>query len=80
MLTIEGIYDDGKIEPLKPIPHKKKTRVVITFLNEISEEVGPNSSMAAIRSLRGCDRGDGLTNALLKSRKEDAGLEDAKWE
>ena len=40
MLTIEGIYDDGKIEPLKPIPHKKKTRVVITFLNEISEEAG----------------------------------------
>ena len=54
--------------------------MVITFLNEISEEVGPNSSMAAIRSLRGCDRGDVLTNALLKSRKEDAGLEDAKWE
>ena len=26
MLTIEGIYDGQKIEPLKPIPFKKKKK------------------------------------------------------
>jgi predicted DNA-binding antitoxin AbrB/MazE fold protein len=80
MLTIEGIYDDGKIEPLKPIPYRKKTRVVITFLNTTSGEFTPDSALAAIRSLRGCDKGSGLTKTLLKSRKEDIELENSKWQ
>ena len=79
MLTIEGIYDDGKIEALKPIPYKKRTRVVITFLNKISEGFAPDSAATAIKSLRGCDKGADLTENLLESRKEDIELEDAKW-
>jgi predicted DNA-binding antitoxin AbrB/MazE fold protein len=79
MLTIEGIYDDGKIEPLKPIPYRKKTRVVITFLNKISEGIAPGSAATAIKSLRGCDKGAGLTKTLIESRKEDIELENAKW-
>jgi len=79
MLTIEGIYDDGKIEFLKPISYKKRTRVVITFLNRISEEFAPDSAASAIKALRGCDKGTCLTENLLESRAEDIKLEDAKW-
>ena len=79
MLTVDGIYDDGKIEPLKPIPYRKKTRVVITFLNKISEGISPDSAASAIKSLRGCDKDSGLTTALLEFRKEDIELENAKW-
>lgn len=80
MLTIEGIYDDWKIEPLKPVPYRKKTRVVITFLNTTSEEFTPDSTTSAIKSLRGCDKGSDLTKTLLESRKEDIALENAKWQ
>ena len=40
MLTIEGIYDGQKIEPLKPIPFKKKKKVVIL---ETKEQLANNT-------------------------------------
>ncbi|MBW2333146.1 MAG: hypothetical protein JRF08_06815 [Deltaproteobacteria bacterium] len=35
--TIKGIYKDGTIQPLEPIPVKKEAEVTITFLAEEPE-------------------------------------------
>ena len=80
MLIVEGIYKNGKIEPLKPIPYGGKARVVITFLNEIHEIPERYSPEAAIKYLRGCDKGTGVTQDLLESRREDLDIENAKWQ
>ena len=77
MLTIEGIYDGQKIEPLKEIPFKKK--VVITFLDEVLENTGLELGIDPIRALRGCAKGSNLTEKMLESRREDIELEEAKW-
>ena len=79
MLTIEGIYDGQKIEPLKEIPFKNKKKVVITFLDEVLENTGLELGIDPIRALRGCAKGSNLTEKLLKSRREDLNLEESKW-
>jgi len=79
MLTIEGIYDGQKIEPLKEIPFKKKKKVVITFLDEVLENTGLELGIDPIRALRGCAKGANLTEKMLESRREDIELEEAKW-
>jgi hypothetical protein len=79
MLTIEGIYDGQKIEPLKEIPFKKKKKVVITFLDEVLENTGLELEIDPIRALRGCAKGSDLTKKMLESRREDIGLEQRKW-
>ena len=38
MLTVSGIYENGKIKLLEPIPFKKKAKVLITILDEIITE------------------------------------------
>ena len=39
MLAVHGIYENGKIKLLDPIPFKKKAKVIITVLDEeITEE------------------------------------------
>ena len=38
MLTVSGIYENGKIKLLEPIPFKKKAKVIITILDEIITE------------------------------------------
>ena len=53
MLTIEGIYDGQKIEPLKEIPFKKKKKVVITFLDDAPKNKGLELGIDPIRALRG---------------------------
>lgn len=63
MLTIRGICDGKEIKPSEEIPFKKS----------------PKPSAAPIKVLRGCAKGTNLTEELLKSRKEDLELEEAKW-
>ena len=79
MLTIEGIYDGQKIEPLKPIPFKERKKVLITFFNEAVEDSGLELRIDPIKALRGCGKGSDLTKRLLESRREDIELEEAKW-
>ncbi|MBW1744930.1 MAG: hypothetical protein JRJ25_00865 [Deltaproteobacteria bacterium] len=79
MLTIEGIYDGQKIEPLKPIPFKKRKKVLITFFNEAVEDSGLELGLDPIEALRGCAKGSNLTKKLMESRREDIELEEAKW-
>ena len=79
MLTIRGIYDGKKIEPLEEIPFKEKKNVIITFLEEPVEEIDLESEIDPIKALRGCAKGSNLTEKLLESRREDLELEEAKW-
>ena len=79
MLTVEGIYNGKKIEPLKAIPFKEKKKVVITFLDEVRENAGLELGLDPIEALRGCAKGSNLTKKLMESRREDIELEEAKW-
>ncbi len=38
MITIQGIYDGNAIVPLEAIPTRKKYKLIITFVEEITEE------------------------------------------
>ncbi len=38
MVAIQGIYDGNAIVPLEPIPTRKKYKLIITFVEEITEE------------------------------------------
>ena len=79
MLTINGVYDKGKIELIKEVPIKEKRRVIVTFLDERLVEADLGLEIYPIRALKGCARGLNLTEKLLKSRKEDLNLEGSKW-
>ena len=79
MLTVEGIYDGQKIEPLEKIPFKGKKRVVITFVNEASDETDSELEINPIIALRGCAKNSNLTEKLLETRREDIELEERKW-
>lgn len=79
MVTIKGIYDGEKIELLEEVPFKEKRKVVVTFLEEAPEDTDIESEISLIESLRGCARGSDLTEKLLKSRREDLELEEARW-
>ena len=79
MLTINGVYDKGKIELIKEVPIKEKRRVIVTFLDEPIVEADLGLEIDPIRALKGCARGLNLTKKLLKSRKEDLNLEGSKW-
>jgi hypothetical protein len=79
MLTIKGIYDGKRIEPSEEIPFTEKRNVLITFLEKPSEETGVESEIDPIKALRGCARGLDLTEKLLKSRRRDLEIEEAKW-
>jgi len=80
MLSVRGIYDGEKIEPLTKIPVEERRRVLITFIDEAAQEGRTHLEMDPIRALRGCAKNSGLSQKLLESRKEDAELERAKWE
>ena len=79
MLTVEGIYDGQKIEPLETIPFNEKKKVVITFLNEASDEIDSELQINPIKALRGCAKNSNLTERLLEARREDIELEERKW-
>ena len=38
MLTVPGIYRNGKIKLIEPIPFKKEAKVLVTVLEEITRE------------------------------------------
>jgi predicted DNA-binding antitoxin AbrB/MazE fold protein len=38
MLAVRGIYENGKIKLLEPIPFKKKARVIITIIEDIFDQ------------------------------------------
>lgn len=82
MLAIKGIYDGKKIEPLEKIPFSEKRNVIITFLEEPVEETKEEKGkeIDPIKALRGCAKGLNLTEKLLKERRKDLLLEEAKWE
>lgn len=40
MISVKGIYDGKNIQALEKLPTDKKYKVVITFLEEISEDEG----------------------------------------
>ena len=67
MIAIKGVYDGQEIKALETIPFSQKRNVIITFL----EEIVPIEKKQNWRRLRGSAKGTNLTNALLKSRKED---------
>ena len=79
MLTIRGVYDGKEIRPSEEIPFKGKKDVIITFLEEPIKGTDSELDTDPIKALRGCAKGENLTEKLLKSRKEDLELEDAKW-
>ena len=79
MLTVNGVYDKGKIELIKEVPIKGKRRVVVTFLDEPLVETDLGLEIDPIRVLKGCATGLNLTEKLLESRKEDLNLEESKW-
>ncbi len=72
MQVIRALYDGIEIKPIEPIRTRKKTEVLIIFPDE--EEKIP--SKEARKLLRGCGRGEKLTEKLLKSRREDMLLEE----
>lgn len=79
MLTINGVYNKGKIELIKEVPIKGKRRVIVTFLDEPLKDTGPGSGIDPIRALKGCAKGLDLTERLLESRREDLDIEESKW-
>ena len=38
MLAVRGIYENGKIRLLEPIPFKKKAKVIITIIEDIFDQ------------------------------------------
>ena len=79
MLTINGVYDKGKIELVKEVPIKGKRSVIVVFLDEPVPDTYRGLKIDPIRALRGCAKGINLTQKLLESRREDLNLEESKW-
>ena len=40
MLSIPGIYEDGHVRLIEPIPSKKKANVIVTILDELGKKSG----------------------------------------
>ncbi len=38
MLSVRGIYENGQVRLLEPVPHKKQAKVIVTLLDEPLEE------------------------------------------
>lgn len=37
MLSVKGIYENKQLHLLEPVPHKKRVKVIVTFLEDLSE-------------------------------------------
>ena len=42
MLSVKGIYDNGKVRLLEPIPSNKPAKVIVTVLEELDQPGGGN--------------------------------------
>ena len=71
MLTIEGIFDGRKIEPLSEIPFKERKKILITFLNDKPREA--SSDIDPIKALKGCAKGINLTSKIVGIKKRGFG-------
>ena len=40
MLSVRGIYENGQIRLLEPIPSEKRAKVIVTVLEELDHEEG----------------------------------------
>ena len=38
MLSVKGIYENGKVHLLEPIPSEKRAKVIVTVLEELDHE------------------------------------------
>jgi hypothetical protein len=38
MLSVKGIYENGQVRLLEPIPSEKRVKVIVTVLDEIDRE------------------------------------------
>ena len=38
MLSVKGIYENGRVRLLEPIPSEKRAKVIVTVLEEIDHE------------------------------------------
>jgi hypothetical protein len=45
MLSVRGIYKNGKIELLEPILNKKRAKVIVTILEELDETEDQNQEV-----------------------------------
>jgi len=37
MLSVKGIYENKQLHLLEPVPYKKRVKVIVTFLEDLSE-------------------------------------------
>ena len=37
MLSVKGIYENGQVYLIEPIPHKKRVEVIVTVLEDLKE-------------------------------------------
>jgi hypothetical protein len=51
--TIKGIYENGKIIFIEEPPFKTKSDILITFLNDLTEEVKLKNNQVRFGSLQG---------------------------
>ena len=69
MTTIKGIYEDGKIKLLEAAPSNRNQKVLITFIDEDSEDdlrnISTSNSSAWFKNYLE-DSGEDLYNEYLK--------------
>lgn len=71
MQAIRTIFNGHDIKLIEPIKTHERTEVLVIF----PDEEAKYSAAEAMKLLRGSGRGEGLTEKLLKSRKEDIQLD-----
>ena len=37
MLSVKGIYENKQLHLLEPVPHKKRVKVIVTFLEDLNK-------------------------------------------
>ncbi|MBF0238049.1 MAG: hypothetical protein HQM12_10110 [SAR324 cluster bacterium] len=72
MISVNGIYENGKVTLLEPLPHVAKARVIVTILEE-QPSLAPQKK--STNSWLGCMRGQLKTKGDIISP-----LEDVEWE
>jgi len=46
MLSVKGIYENGRVRLLEPVPHAKAT-VIVTILEDVSDSEAPEETTGA---------------------------------
>ncbi|MCP4345390.1 MAG: prevent-host-death protein [Desulfobacterales bacterium] len=53
MLSVRGIYKNGQVRLLEPVPHKKQTKVIVTLPDEPLKETVHNKKLRPIGLAKG---------------------------